>query len=583
MIFNNYYLFILLRLNKHKKHIIISLQVYRIKKIVYQKWGLHPLTLFILLVFFLIFCSISLVNHYFFRTASMDLGVNTHALHSFANFKSHDYTLWLNYDSNPDYNFFGDHFSPIIFLYIPFYYLFSSYTLLIIQIAAIIFGGIGIYKVATLKTDKELLKNLFVLHFFGIWGIYSALSFDFHNNVVGSMLIPWLFYYYEKRNLKGLIFIYGLVLLSKENLSLWLAFILMGLYLRDRFAYFKTKPIVLTILPLFALIYFFVIVSYVMPALSNTTGNFQMERYAELGKSPSEIINYILYHPRQTFALLFETNNTEVTFHGVKSEFYFMLLVSGGFLLFRKPYYLLMLIPVIAQKMFSDNVTLWGILWQYSIEFAPIISLGVIDVFTVSKNNKRPVFFALILLAVTWYFNIAAMNFKIAPNYYPLLTKFYNKHHYKSDWDTKEQHAILKTLPPDAVLSAHNQLVPHLSARERIYCYPVVMEADYIILHRIPISSYPLTEEDYKMNIEALENSALYKKLYDQNNILIFKWNKEKEKFWLQERMNFIRSDSTWTNSLKTRALKENTPFDTVLINETKYLLFLEYKKIGVK
>ena len=97
--------------------------------------------IYILLIFSFIFGLISLVNHYQFRTDALDLGMLNHALYNFAHFEQNLFTIDI---AGEEVNYFGDHFSPIMFLYIPFYYLFGSYTLLLIQIVAIAFGGYGI-------------------------------------------------------------------------------------------------------------------------------------------------------------------------------------------------------------------------------------------------------------------------------------------------------------------------------------------------------------------------------------------------------------------------------------------------------
>ncbi len=52
-----------------------------------------------------------------------------------------------------------------------------------------------------------------------------------------------------------------------------------------------------------------------------------------------------------------------------------------------KPNYLIMLIPIYFQKLFHDNYIMWSIDAQYSIEFAPILTIGVFSV--ISKYKKR--------------------------------------------------------------------------------------------------------------------------------------------------------------------------------------------------
>ena len=121
----------------------------------------------IFFVFALIYCSISLVNHYQFRTYALDLGMFNNALYNYSIFNNATFTLDAQGKTMP---FLATHFSPITILYTPFFFIFGSYTLLIIQIIAVLLGGLGIYKYSKLKfEEKTSLPLIFIFHFFSIW------------------------------------------------------------------------------------------------------------------------------------------------------------------------------------------------------------------------------------------------------------------------------------------------------------------------------------------------------------------------------------------------------------------------------
>src|SRR5215207_5605476 len=106
-----------------------------------------------LIIFGLIFCSISLVNHYNFRTFAWDLGINNNAIYDYAHFRWNDCMLM-----QPQYaNILGDHFALFPIIVSPLYWIFASYTMLVFQIAAILFGGYGIYCYILFKlSDKRI-------------------------------------------------------------------------------------------------------------------------------------------------------------------------------------------------------------------------------------------------------------------------------------------------------------------------------------------------------------------------------------------------------------------------------------------
>jgi uncharacterized membrane protein len=140
-------------------------------------------------IFALIYCAISLVNHYLFRTYSFDLGLYNHTIFDYSQFRFND-SLLIE-PIHRQRNQLSDHFDLMLMLLSPLRYLFGSYTLLFVQIVVIVAGGIAVYKIASHFGFKY--PALAQLHFYVIWGIYSALAFDYHSNVVAAMLVPWLF------------------------------------------------------------------------------------------------------------------------------------------------------------------------------------------------------------------------------------------------------------------------------------------------------------------------------------------------------------------------------------------------------
>ena len=121
----------------------------------------------VLVSFLLIYCVLSLVNHFSFRTYALDLGMFNQALYFFSTGQNAIYTLDL---TGQTYPFLATHFSPILILFAPLRYLFGSYTLLVIQVLFILFGAVGIHKIAIDKYKFERrIALIFVIHFLSIW------------------------------------------------------------------------------------------------------------------------------------------------------------------------------------------------------------------------------------------------------------------------------------------------------------------------------------------------------------------------------------------------------------------------------
>ena len=90
----------------------------------------------------IVYVLISLVNHFLFKTYGLDLGLYTHVMHDFLHFSIDDCSMF----KEAPQSILAAHFDLYLLLLSPLVCLFGSYTLLIVQIAAVLLGGWGIYK-----------------------------------------------------------------------------------------------------------------------------------------------------------------------------------------------------------------------------------------------------------------------------------------------------------------------------------------------------------------------------------------------------------------------------------------------------
>lgn len=493
-----------------KEYFDIKIKEYHVNKI-----RLHT----IIIVFSTVYCLISLVNHFLFRTYALDLGMYNHALFSFAHFKQAYFTLGIDGVEMP---FLGTHFSVIIIILSPLYYIFGSYTLLIIQIIAILLGGFAVYKLARFHLNPNTILPLIILiQFFSIWGIYSALSFDFHCNVLGAMLIPWFIYFIEKRELIRASIFLLLTLFTTETMALWAFFIIIGLIMKNWSVYKKDYIKFEIPAAIFCFLYGALVIGVIMPSIQGSASNLQFGRYAHLGNSLSSILQTIIQNPVDTMSLLFKNTLNDPTYDGIKQELFLMVFVSGGIALLLRPVYLFMLIPIFAQKLLSNDYALWGINSHYSIEFVPILSIAIIDLLRKLKNYKGWV--AIFLTLTTLIFTVNVLDHRKSKWYNKTNNRFYSKAHYKSDIDIEETNSALKLISDDASVSVSPCMAPRLAFREKIYHFPIIKNADYIVLTTNEGGTYPLSEDEFYSEINELKNSSTFITIYNNNSLMIFK------------------------------------------------------------
>ena len=406
-----------------------------------------------------LYCLISLVNHYLFKTYGLDLGLYTHAMYDFVHGRIDDCSMF----KETQQSILGAHFDLYLFILSPLVFVFGSYTLLIVQIAAVLLGGWGIFKLIKLYTDDELLPILASATFFLSFGIIHAMSFDYHTNVLTAMMLPWLFYFIKKRQLWQASVMVVLFVIGKENFSLWLFFIAIGLmwdYRKDR----KTLWFLLAY-ALFGLAYFVIINMVVMPRI----GGEGISRYHHLGDNYAEIALQLITHPGETLRILFTNTNAHPNVNPRKADFYLCALATGMLLTLLKPNYLFMLIPLVVQKMFSIDPMLWGISVHYNVELMPLLIISAYLVIIKLQKSTHRLILALALMlstVLTTFYTIGVPNSMV---FLDQVCVYQGRHYQQRKFDAQYAHELIRQIPDDASVSTASMFVPHLALRDDIF------------------------------------------------------------------------------------------------------------------
>lgn len=478
--------------------------------ILYAKKTWTPLVFF---VFTLIFCAISFVNHYLFRTSAFDLGINNNVLFDYAHFRWNNCMLM-----QPQFeNILSDHLTLLPLLASPLVWIFGSYTMLVFQIAGILFGGWGLYRFIMYKTNNTAWAQLALIHFFSVWGIYSALAFDYHDNVMGAMFVPWIFLYFYKKDHLKLSFFVLLLLISKENMALWGVFIGAGLALLE----YKNRTLLIKglVISFLSAVYFILAIKLVIPSLANENRAYLHFHFSALGDNFEQAFVTVFTQPLYALKVLFvnHLNNPDGNF--IKLELHVMAFLAGGYVFLWRPQYLIMLLPIYAQKMYNDDFQKWGLNAHYSIEFVPILSIAL---FLFLYEKKINIKWAMLAVAITFVSNMVSIEHRYSKWHHKPLFQFYHPDHYSAIYRPEKIYQGLKRIPTESKVSAHFALVPHLALRETIYQFPHVADADIIaLLH--DGRTYPMSEEEFSSALEKLKQDATWETIYEEDCLYIFK------------------------------------------------------------
>lgn len=458
---------------------------------------------------------LSLVNHYNFRTYAYDLGIYNQALWDYAHFRRNVNSV-MRYN-----NLLGDHFTPLQVLWSPLYWVFRSYTLLVVQLAAALVGGYGAYRLHRWRSRERQPGAAVALaaQFLSIWGIYSAFAFDYHDNVVAALLLPWLFYFFERDRRGAATLLFAGLLLSKENVALWLVFVALGLaalHWRHR-----SRLVLALGLAAGAAGYFVLVTQVLIPALSEGRGYLYGSRYAAVGGDFGGILRTALTRPLYLLSLLFRNHLPTTDGDFIKLELHLMVLLSGGYALLRRPAYLLMLVPIYAQKLFANEFVYWGLNAQYSIEFVPVLS-AALGHWLLSAPPARAARLAAAAAVLTLAATVVSLEVRVSKWHDKSASQFYMPRHYRRGFDVAEVHRALRLIPAQAPVSSQSPLTPHLAFRAYTYPFPYVGNAEYLALLRHD-NPYPLTEAQLTRRIEAYRRSPRWRVIYDRDPLIILR------------------------------------------------------------
>lgn len=506
---------------------LTSINRMRFLEIIKDRLDKKTTTVVILLFFALIFGLITFVNHYTLRTSSDPLAIYTNCLYDYRSFEVNECTLLTPINAVLEKPFFdnklSDHFNVIIYLVAPFSYVFGSWTLLIFQYLAILFGGWGVKKY--FESENSLwLANLAMFHFFSIWGVYSALGFDYHDNVIAAMLLPWLFYFYRDSRWVWASVVSVLMLLCKENVSVWLFFIF-GVLAVFNFKKKKKHSLYATISAFLALIYFIVVTKVVMPSLANEGREYLHFHYSALGSSYGEAIKFMLMNPIQTVTYMLTNHNDAQFGDGIKLELIYTIFLSGGFVLFIRPKYLFMVLPILGQKLLNDDLIKWGLNYHYCIEFVPILTFCVFEWLSEKKEQKNVLKIAMAIVFLTITITMIKNNTRTSKWFDKDKHNFLTSDHYTRSFDISEVHKAMAIVPDDEsiAVSAHFNLLSYYSLRDKVYEFPVVLDSDYMVLLLDTKNTYPISKQEYAIEVSKYRKSKCWEVIYDENQLLILK------------------------------------------------------------
>ncbi len=250
----------------------------------------NTLPLLIIFLFSLYYIGISCLNYRFYLTGG-DLPIFTEI---FENSIRGDFLL--STIQHGSYNFLGHHFSPILILLIPVYYLFSSpYTLLLVQGLVFTAGAWPLFRFTAAKSKSTFLATAVTLGYLLAPLQLEDLVYDFHPAYFTPTLVLFTLYFlWQGRKIPYLVS-FLLLLMCKTDAFIYAAGI--GIYALCAKETRKTGlySIILT------LTYAGIGLGWLKPLLARQSEldfhNWFVKRYKYLGTDFGSAAKNIIFHP----------------------------------------------------------------------------------------------------------------------------------------------------------------------------------------------------------------------------------------------------------------------------------------------
>ncbi|HET9870349.1 MAG TPA: DUF2079 domain-containing protein [bacterium] len=447
------------------------------------------------------YAALSLFRHWHLESSAYDLGIQDQAVWHYSRFQVPSDSITQFHD------LLGDHFSPVMALFAPLYWLCPRVEMVLAAQAFLITLPVfPIFLFARKRLGRFPAYCLAAAYALS-WGVQVFADFDVHELAFAAPAAAFAVYFADEEKWAPCFISAALLGLCKEDQWLLAAFLGLVLFLRGQ----RWKGAVLA----FAAFSLFVVeVKWLIPFLGQRP--YGHWNYSQLGPGPLAALGTCLAHPFRVLGLLFSDQAKSVTLLCLFLPFLF-----GSFF---SPWVLLA-VPLIAERMLSDNADFWVMKYQYNLVPMVVLCLAAADGFgRLLGRIQDPVRRGRILRGGAWFLlavNLVAAQLPHLPLGGLIRRPF---------WHFTPREALapqaFALIPPDASVLAQSCLVPHLSHRQVIHDFwwdweTSPPEEDYVVICKGK-DAWPLQPEDLDWAV-TLKESQGYSPVFQKEGWYVLK------------------------------------------------------------
>ncbi len=360
---------------------------------------------------------------------------------------------------------FAVHFSPALYVFLPFYFIFPSpVTVAVCQTAAIYSGIIPFLLIMKHRKLSPKIMCLLSVMYLANAAFSAGCLFDFHENCLLVPFLMWMFYFYEKKKISLMFLFAVLTLMVKEDAFVYVCVFAVYIFIADKKYRLGSGLIVL------ACAYFLGACWYI----NNYGMGIMSDRFSSMINGDEGLLGMVktvLFNPAYSVRqiLLTSDSDSEKLFYVVQ------IFAPLAFIPFftKKKVRLLLVLPVLL-NLFTSYQYQYNISFQYSFGITTLLMyLSVMNVQDMKPKMKNILSVTAAGLATMMFFML------IVPN-----TVNDMKSYSKNKEMYTEMNEVLDSIPDDASVGASTFLIPHMWDREVIYeaYYTTHDDFEYLVL-----------------------------------------------------------------------------------------------------
>jgi uncharacterized membrane protein len=468
-----------------------------------------------------LFAALSVARHRAFATGRFDLGNMVQAIWS----TLHGRFLETTDVSGEQFSRLGAHVDPILALFAPLYALWPSpEALLVAQAAIVALGALPAFWLGRRWLGDDRLAVAAAAVYLLYAPLQFATLFDFHPATLAAPLLFYCIWAAEEGRLVVLGTCGALAALCQEQMGL--AVVMIALWMAVRH---PARRGAARILASAAALWVAVATLVIIPGLSLGGGNPHTVRYRALGSEGGDVLTTLLTRPWEVIGIIATPS---------RAAYLAVLLLPLLGLSLLAPLLAAGALPQLVINLLADDGPAQTIEFHYAAGMVPFLVasaiLGLARLrerpfsMRVARILARPRLVAGIMVGV-----VAAAGVRLGPlplwGSVPLGWAGAPHHAFRGDDQSRALQRAVAMVPDGVPVAASNAAAAHLSARRRIFLFPEVGNAKWILVSGSGRTSLAAAQRktlrgpQHAARLLVVERDPAWKVVLDQDGIKLFR------------------------------------------------------------